>query len=118
MRDEQCLIRNQCLIEYGSKINKGFNKLLTVIKFSTGSKSQKQFENNLGFFFKLPHPEVSTAGFYFGENPGYGRRELVFRSDPEYFTVDNTIRSSGNVPEINPYNPIYKFKRSDHTKKL
>ena len=72
----------------------------------------------MGFFFKLPHPDVTTAGYYFGENPVDGRRELVFRSDPEYYSVDNTIPSSGKVPKINPYDPIYSFSREKFTKKM
>ena len=74
--------------------------------------------NNHGFFFKLPHRDVQTAGFYFGENPGYGRRELASRSDPEYFAVQGKIPASGGVPQINPKNPIYKFKRSDFVQKF
>ena len=86
--------------------------------FSTGQKGQRTFENNLGFFFKLPHPDIQTAGTYFGENPEYGRRELVFRSDPEYFSVQNTISSSGGLPKYNPYDPIYAFSREKFTKKM
>ena len=79
-------------------------------------KGMRRFENNLGFFFKLPVADVQTAGFYFGDNPGYGRRELVMRSDPEYYAAGGVIRASGGVPEIDVKNPIYKFKRSDYTR--
>ena len=80
--------------------------------FSTGTKGQRSFENNNGFFFQLPHPDIQTAGFYFGENPVDGRNELVFRSDPEYHAVDRTIPSSGGVPKYNIHDPIYSFQRS------
>ena len=85
--------------------------------YSTGVKGQKTFENHRGFFFKLPHPDIQTSGFYFGENPGYGRRQLVFRSDPEYYAVDRTVPSSGGVPKYNPRDPIYAFDRSKFTEK-
>lgn len=85
--------------------------------FNTGQKGQQSFENSYGFFFQLPHADVQTAGFYFGENPGYGRRELAFRSDPEYHAVDKTIPASGGVPKYNIYDPIYSFKREKFVRK-
>ena len=74
--------------------------------------------DNYGFLFKLPHPSIQTAGFYYGENPGYGRRELVYSDQPEYYAVDNTIPSSGGLPMVNLKNPYYSFKRSSVTKKI
>ena len=73
--------------------------------------------NNYGFFFKLPHTDIQTAGYYFGENPVYGRRELVSSAQPEYHAVDGIIPASGGLPMINPKNPIYSFKREKVTKK-
>ena len=86
--------------------------------FSTGIKGQKQLENNWGFFFPIPHPDIVTAGTYFGENPVPQRQELVYRSDPEFFTVGGKIPASGGVPKYNVYRPEFAFKRSDHTKKF
>ena len=75
------------------------------------------FENHLGFFFKQVHPDIQTAGWNFGENPGYGRRELVLSGGerPQYYAVTNTLPASGGVPKYNPRDPIYKMKRSDYT---
>ena len=83
-------------------------------------KSQRGLKpmNNYGFLFKLPHHNVVTAGYYYGENPGYGRRELVFSDQPEYFAVDGKIPASGGLPLIDPKDPIFKFKRSNVTKKF
>ena len=85
--------------------------------YNWGIKSQKT-NDGYGFTFKLPFPDISTAGWYFGEEPVPQRRELVFRSDPEYFAVENTIPSSGGVPKYNLYDPIYQFRRSDHVQKI
>ena len=81
-------------------------------------KGARRFENNYGFFFKLPVDDIQTAGYYFGENPGYGRRELVMRSDPEYFLPQNIVPASGGLVKYDVKDPIYKFRRSDHTKKF
>ena len=86
--------------------------------FSTGTKGQKSFANNLGFFFKLPVADIQTSGYYFGENPIPDRRELVFRSEPEYYAVDGKVPSSGGLPKYDPRDPMYAFKRSDYTKKF
>jgi hypothetical protein len=74
--------------------------------------------DNYGFLFRIPHPLPSTAGYYYGENPVYGRRELVFSDQPEYFAVDGKIPASGGVPLVDPKDPIYKFKRSGVTKQM
>ena len=79
-------------------------------------KGARRFENNYGFFFKLPVDDIQTAGYYFGENPGYGRRELVMRSDPEYFLPQNIVPASGGLVKYDVKDAIYKFRRSDHTK--
>ena len=74
-------------------------------------------ENHRGFFFKLPHPDIQTAGWYFGENPMPDRRELSFKANPEYFAVDGILPASGGVPKFDPRKEIYKYKRSDFTVK-
>ena len=80
--------------------------------------STKQLSNTLGFLNTLPWPEVTTAGYYYGENPVYGRRTLVYRSDPEYYARENIIPSVGGIPSINPYDRIYKFSREKFTVKV
>jgi hypothetical protein len=77
--------------------------------------SLKPITNTLGFQFNLPWPDLSTSGFYYGENPVYGRRQLVYRSDPEYYARQNIIPSIGGVPRVNPYDKIYQFSREKYT---
>ena len=62
-----------------------------------------------GFNYVLPWPSVTTAGWYYGSGATPDRRELIYRSDPEYFPRGGVVPSSGGVPSINPYNKIYKF---------
>ena len=85
--------------------------------YTWGIKSQPKFDG-YGFTFKLPWRDPVTAGWYFGEGPVPQRRELVFRSDPEYFPVLNTVPSSGGLPKYNLYDPAFQFKRSDYTRKM
>lgn len=66
---------------------------------------------NLGFQFRIPWPLPVTAGFYDGQNPIWGRRELTFSSDPEYFSIEGTIPSTAGVPLVNPYTPAMQFSR-------
>jgi len=75
----------------------------------------KPITNTLGFLITLPWPDVTTMGQYFGEGPQYGRRELVYRSDSEYYARQNIIPSIGGVPRINPWDKIYKFSREKYT---
>ena len=85
--------------------------------YSTGHKSQKRYDG-YGFTFKLPWNDVSTAGWYFGENPVPQRHELVFRSDPEWGAVEDTIPASGGVPKYNPYDKNLQFRRSKYVRKI
>ena len=75
-------------------------------------------ENHRGFFFKLPHPDIQTAGWYFGEGAMPDRRELAFKADPEYYAVGGVIPASGGVPRFDPRKAIYQYKRSDYVKKV
>ena len=68
-----------------------------------------------GFQWKLPWREPTTAGYYFGENPVWGRREQVFSSRPEYFAVDNIIPASGGHPLMNPLTKDMQFSRKHFT---
>lgn len=79
------------------------------------TKFQKPVVNTYGFQFTLPWPQTTTAGFYYGEGAVPGRRELVYRPDPEWFATQNIVPSSGGVPQINPYDPVYKFDREKYT---
>ena len=81
----------------------------------TTIKTLKPIINNPGFLFVLPWPDVSTAGFYHGQRPVPGRKELIFRDDPEYFAVDGIVPATAGIPRINPYDPVYKFSREKFT---
>ena len=83
-------------------------------------KFLKPMLNNLGWNFNIPHEDPVTAGFYYGEQPGiYGRRTIVTRSDPEYYTVSGNIMPSVNgIPRMDPYSREMRFSREDYTKKV
>jgi len=83
-----------------------------------GVKSQQFQERRLGFQFDIPHPDPVTAGFYYGENPIPGRRELVYSAQPEYFAVENIIPSAGGIPRYNPYDKAFHFSRAQVTQKF
>ena len=81
-------------------------------------KPQKQLENNRGFWFDIPYNDIQSAGWYFGENPIPGRKELVFdNGQPEWFANQGIIPASGGFPKYNPYNPEFHHKRENFTVK-
>jgi len=80
-------------------------------------KHLKPIARDTGFRFQLPWPQPVSAGFYYGENPAWGRKEQVFSAQPEWYAVDNIIPSSGNIPMVNPHTREMKYKRSDYTVK-
>ena len=86
------------------------------VEFTT-RKKLLPITNNMGFQFTLPWQLPSTAGYYYGENPVWGRREYVYSAQPEWYSVDNIVPSAGNVPLINPYTSAMKFSRADYTVK-
>lgn len=81
-------------------------------------KTLKPVANTYGFQFTLPWPQPTSAGTYFGEGAVPGRRELVYRSDPEWHAVQNILPSSGGVPLINPYTAEMKFDREHYTARV
>ena len=80
-------------------------------------KSLKPIARDLGFQWQLPWPLPVTAGYYYGEQPVWGRRESVYSARPEWFAVDNIIPSSGNIPMVNPHTEEMKYSRKDYTVK-
>jgi hypothetical protein len=82
-------------------------------------KFQYPITRHLGFLIDIPHrPPVATP-WYFGENTHVGRRELVFRSDPEYFASDGIIPYiTDSIPLVNMEDPSYSFSREEHTFRL
>ena len=71
---------------------------------------------HLGYQIDQPwEPPVATP-FYYGENPQWGRRELVTRSDPEYFAVGNVVPYlTDKIPLVRISDPSYTFSRAKHT---
>ena len=89
--------------------------------FTRQQKFLKPISNNLGFQFNIPWPDPVSAGWYHGEGGEnvYGRRTIVTKSDPEYFTVGGNIMPSTNgVPRMDPFSPAMTFSRDDYTKKV
>ena len=83
----------------------------------TKRKKLKPIARDLGFQFVLPWNQPTSAGYYFGENPVWGRRQDVYSSLPEWFATDNIVPSSGGIPITNPYTAEMKFSRAKFTKK-
>ena len=71
-----------------------------------------------GFLFNLPWPLPVSAGYYYGENPVWGRREQVYNSQPEWFATDHIIPSTAGIPLMNPYTEEMKFDRQKFTKNI
>ena len=89
------------------------------LHYSFDTKFLKPVTHTLGFQMDLPWRLPTTVGEgYAGENAAPDRRELVYSTQGEYFATDNVVPSTGGQPQVNLYNPIYQFKRSDQTVKL
>ena len=79
----------------------------------------KPVTQTLGFQPDLMWQLPTTVGEgYSGEGAMPDRRELVFSRHGEYFATDNVVPSTGGRSMVNLYDPIYQFKRSDHTVKV
>ena len=82
-------------------------------------KSTAPIARQLGFHFDLPWPLPSTVGsHYYGEGAIPDRRELVYNTTGQYYATDGIIPSTGGIPMVHVQDPIYKYKRSDHTVKI
>jgi hypothetical protein len=77
-------------------------------------KKSEPFFGDIGYSLPIPWPQVTTAGWW-QEGPIPEERALITRSDPEYFALNDLVRTSGGLPEIDTSNPIYKFDRRDYT---
>jgi len=77
-------------------------------------KRSEPFFGDLGYSLPLPWPQITTAGWWdIGGIPE--EKLLVTRGDPEYFALNDKVRTNAGLPEIDVNNPIYKFDRRDHT---
>ena len=89
------------------------------LQFEKNISFLKPVTNTLGFEFDLMWPlPVSVGEGYYGQNALPDRRELVYSTQGEYTAIGNTVPSSAGQPLVNLYDPIYKFKRSEHTVQL
>lgn len=92
------------------------NVLTTASDFRPELKWQRAepFYGDLGYSLPLPWPQTTTAGYWnAGTIPEV--KALITRDDPEWFAVDDRVRTTGGLPEINVNDPVYQFQRSDYT---
>ena len=78
-------------------------------------KMLRPISGDLGFQFNIPWPMPSSAGYYFGEEAPWGRREHVYSSLPEWFSVNNIVPASGGLPLVNPHSSEMTFDRERFT---
>ena len=72
------------------------------------------FFGDLGYSLPLPWPDITTAGWWdIGTIPE--EKVLVTRGDPEYFALNDRIRTNAGLPTHNVNDAIYKFDRSNYT---
>ena len=121
--------QNTTSLSYGHTQTQPFNFNLPP---STSRIQSEPFFGDLGYSLDLPWPSVTTAGYMTGGNmndsggfnayPPTNRlpneKVLITSDQPEYFAVDNRVRATGGLPEINTKDPIYRFKRSTATLKI
>ena len=98
---------------------------------TTSRVQSEPFYGDLGYSIDIPWPDVTTVGYmnggnmkesgglvqnYFPTNRLPEQKNLLILSDkPEYFAVNNHVRSTGGIPQINTADPIYSFSRSQYT---
>ena len=70
------------------------------------------FFGDLGYSLPIPWPLISTAGFWHdGTIPT--ERKLIMRADPEYFAVNDLIRSNNGLPTVDASKAIFNFDRNE-----
>ena len=81
-------------------------------------KASYPISGHLGFMFDLPREQPVAGPWYFGEGREYiaGDRRMVYRSDPEYFAVDNVIPAVNGKAMVDVSDPAYSFNREDWTR--
>ena len=103
----------------------------TSLPTLTSKKTSEPFYGDLGYNIDIPWPDVSTVGYLNGgtmkESGGlitnfYPSNRLptqdnllITRDDPEYYAVNNRVRSTGGIPAINLNEPAFQFARAKHT---
>ena len=77
---------------------------------------QPPMTGHLGYQIDVPHAPPVATPFYYGEDPQWGRRELVMRSDPEYFAIGNVVPMlTEKIPLVDISDPSYSFSRAKFT---
>ena len=75
-------------------------------------EKSEPFFGDLGYSNVIPWPLIHTAGFWHdGTIPT--ERKLIMRADPEYFAVDDLIRSNNNLPTVDAAKAIFNFDRNE-----
>ena len=98
---------------------------------TTSRVQSDPYYGDLGYSIDIPWPDVTTVGFmnggnmkesgglvqnYFPTNRLPEQRNLLILSDkPEYFAVNDHVRSTGGIPQIDVNDPIYSFSRNRYT---
>jgi hypothetical protein len=73
---------------------------------------------DLGYSLDIPWNDIFTNGWYMKQPGVWGQENMLITSDkPEYFAPDNVVRSN-YIPSIDVDDPIYHYKRENHTFKL
>ena len=83
-------------------------------EMSTVARSEEPLFG-LGYSLDIPHNEVYTSGWQYEKPNTWGKEHLLItRPDPEYYAMDNIIKSNV-LPAINVNDPIYAFDRRNYT---
>ena len=85
---------------------------------STTISRSEQPMFDYGYSLDIPANDIYSTGWIFEKPETWGKENvLITRPDPEYFAAGGVIR--WNVqPQINVYDPIYTFDRSDYSYRL
>ena len=78
----------------------------------------KPRSGNIGFLMNLPYPDPISTGFYEGQGGEniYGKRELVYSTLPEMYTVGgNIMPHTAGIPRVDPQSFAAKVSRESVT---
>ena len=78
----------------------------------------KPVSGHLGFLMNLPYPDPISTPFYEGQGSQdiYGKREHVYTTLPEMYTVGGAIMPfTGGIPRVDPHSFQAKVSRESMT---
>ena len=81
----------------------------------------KPISGNLGFLMNLPYPDPVSTGLYEGQGSEnvFGKRELVYTTLPEMYTVGGNIMPfTGGIPRVDPNSFQARINRESHTVRI